>query len=267
MPYGAGVSGSVRTAAKSSGKPGAAGAALVPLLSDYLDDVATRTSARIGEVAGVAVSLRVGDDPMTVGASNDLASEVDQIQYEIGVGPCLYALDNGTVMYVADLAADPRWLDYGPRAAASGAASCISVPVLAGQQPVAVLKVYSGIVDGLDADQKAMAVSAAGDVAGGIALAMHLTEQARTLDDRESAMDTRRTIDLALGVLMERMGCDAEHAFTVLRKYSQTSNLKLRDVARQIVTSVPQAGDGDVKSPFKPHTDRVRATRPPRTAS
>ena len=80
-------------------------------------------------------------------------------------------------------------------------------------------------------------------------------------------MDTRRTIDLALGVLMERMTCDAEQAFTVLRKYSQTSNIKLRDVARQVVASIPQAGDGDVKSPFKPHTDRVRVTRRPRTAS
>jgi GAF domain-containing protein len=255
--------GIVRTLGSDEGpteRPGAAGAALVPLLSDYLDDVAARTAARVGDVAGVAVSMRVDDAPMTVGASNEFAAEVDQIQYEIGVGPCLYALQEGIVMYVADLAADRRWQSYGSRAAAHGAASCISVPVMVGQRPVAVLKVYSGAVDGLDPDQQAAAATAAADVAGGIGLAMHLTSQARALDDRESAMDTRRTIDLALGILMERNRTDAAEAFTLLKKYSQHSNVKLREVARQIVATVPQAGDGDLKSPFKTPTRPKRST-------
>jgi hypothetical protein len=134
------------------------------------------------------------------------------------------------------------------------------------QRPVAVLKVYSAAVDGLDPDQQAAATSAASDVAGGIGLAMHLTSQARALDDRESAMDTRRTIDLALGILMERNRTDAAEAFTLLKNFSQHSNVKLTEIARQIVATVPQAADGDLKSPFNPPTPPKRTTSQRRRA-
>lgn len=230
---------------------GPASAALVPLLCDYLDDVATRTAEQLSASAGVAVTLKVGHEPLTVGASNELASDVDAIQYSVGFGPCLRALREGVGMYVPDLANDHRWDSYGPRAAARGAASCVSVPVFADGEPVAVLKVYAAEVDGLSESQRELAASVAADVAGGIRLAQHLTAQAQAIDDRESAMDTRRVIDLALGVLMERSQCDANSAFTMLRQQSQTSNVKLRDVARQVLATVPGVSELDVKSPFR----------------
>jgi GAF domain-containing protein len=230
---------------------GAASSALGPLLSDYLDDVASRTAARLGVVAGVAVTLELADGPLTVGASNDLAADVDSIQYEVGVGPCLYALHEGIGMYVRDLANDHRWGDYGPRAAARGAASCVSVPVLVDDRPAAVLKAYASSIDGLSRSQRDLATSVAADVAGGIGLARQLSIQAQTIDDRESAMDTRRVIDLALGVLMERTQCDANQAFALLRKQSQNSNLKVRDVAGQVLATVEGAQVTDAKSPFR----------------
>jgi GAF domain-containing protein len=230
---------------------GAASSALVPLLSDYLDHVASRTAVRLGEVAGVAVTLGVAEGPLTVGASNDLAAEVDSIQYEVGVGPCLYALRDGVGMYVPDLANDHRWEDYGPRAAARGAASCVSIPVHLDGRPAAVLKVYASSIDGLSQTQRDQAASVAADVAGGMGLARHLSLQAHTIDDRESAMDTRRVIDLALGVLMERTQCNANQAFALLRQQSQNNNVKLRDVAGQVLRTVEGSQLADAKSPFK----------------
>ena len=125
--------------------------AAAPLLASYLDDVALRTAGRLGDVAGVAVTLRVADAPVTIGSSSALALDVDLLQYSIGVGPCLHALQFGEGMYVPDLARDYRWKDYGPRAAALGAACCVSAPVFVAGDPVAVIKVYSGAVDGLSA--------------------------------------------------------------------------------------------------------------------
>lgn len=134
---------------------GTAAAALVPLLTDYLDDIARRTEARLEGALGVAVTMSLDDEPWSVGVSNDLAGEVDLIQYEVGVGPCLYALSAGVVVYVPGLAADDRWGDYGPRAAARGAADCISVPVLVDDRPTAVLKVYAGVAGATEADAEA----------------------------------------------------------------------------------------------------------------
>jgi GAF domain-containing protein len=240
-----------------AGDQGPAQAALVPLLSDFLDDVATRTAARLVDVAGVAVTLKVADEPLTVGASNDLAADVDSIQYGVGVGPCLHSLREGVEMHVPDLGNDDRWEDYGPLAAARGAASCVSVPVYVAGRPAAVLKVYADRIAGISEEQRAIARSVAADVAGGIALAMHLSVQAHTLDDRASAMDTRRAIDLALGVLMERAGCDADGAFALLRQQSQASNVKLRTVAQQVLATVAVTPDGDISAPFKQHGARL----------
>lgn len=214
---------------------GSAEAELLPLLTDYLDDVATRTAVRLGDIAGVAITLSVGGQPFTVGASNALARDVDLIQYRIGSGPCLHALRHGIGLYVTDLAGDDRWGDYGIQAAARGAASCVSVPVIVGHRPAAVLKVYARDVDGLSRDQQALAKAAAIEVAGGVGLAGHLSRQSRQLDDRAAAMTSRRVIDLAIGVLMERMHTDADTAFLVLRSISQTQNVKLRDAARDLV--------------------------------
>jgi GAF domain-containing protein len=49
------------------------------------------------------------------------------------------------------------------------------------------------------------------------------------------AMDTRKRIGQAQGILMERHGLDEDQAFAVLRRYSQNNNVKLRDLAEHLV--------------------------------
>jgi GAF domain-containing protein len=235
-------------------EPSAGGAAahgVVPLLEDYLAHVSGRAAQRLGDVAGVAVTIGLGSAPVTIGASSQLALEVDLIQYDIGTGPCLHALQTNVAMYVPDLAADERWGRYGPLAADRGARSCISIPVEVEGEPQAVLKVYSGRVDGLDADQRAVAAKTALDITGGIALAIHLTRHARELDDRAAAMDRRRTIDLALGMLMERNHSGADAAFDLLRRYSQHYNVQLFEAAAQVVKANDQSASVSA-APFRP---------------
>ena len=45
-------------------------------------------------------------------------------------------------------------------------------------------------------------------------------------------------IDQALGIVMAREQCTQAHAFAILRSASQNRNVKLRDIASAIVTSV-----------------------------
>lgn len=214
---------------------GAAAHGVVPLLEDYLAHVSGRAEQRLGDIAGVAVTIGLGSAPVTIGASSQLALEVDLIQYRIGIGPCLHALTFNIAMYVPDLRSDERWGEYGRLAADRGAQSCVSIPVEVEGEAKAVLKVYSGRVDGLDADQRAVAAKTALDIAGGVALAVHLNRHARELDDRAAAMDRRRTIDLALGMLMERSHTGADAAFDLLRRYSQHYNVRLYEAAAQVV--------------------------------
>lgn len=53
----------------------------------------------------------------------------------------------------------------------------------------------------------------------------------------KAALDSARTIGMAMGIIMERAKCTPEEAFNVLAELSQQSNIKLRLVADQIVFS------------------------------
>jgi len=54
-------------------------------------------------------------------------------------------------------------------------------------------------------------------------------------EELERALLTSRQIGMAIGILMERHRLTAEQAFSCLRDLSQQRNVKLRDVAGQIV--------------------------------
>lgn len=247
---------------------GVASSEVLTMVEAFLHDAATRTHARLGDVAGVAITSAVaGGEPVTVGASTPLAEEVDRLQYAIGHGPCLHALRGGGETHVRDLAKDDSWGRYGPEAAALGARSCQSVPVADGRAGVlGVVKVYSSRVDGLDGEQLSIGRELALEVAGGVGLASTLVSTALELDDRIEAMDTRRTIDLATGLLMGRLGCSPEEAFDLIRRQSQHRNVKVHDVAtdllaRPVTESVApaeqeQEGDGQlprtaIRAPFR----------------
>ena len=52
-----------------------------------------------------------------------------------------------------------------------------------------------------------------------------------------TALDTRKLIGQAQGILMERYHLDEARAFEVLRRYSQDHNVKLRQVAEDLIAN------------------------------
>ena len=51
----------------------------------------------------------------------------------------------------------------------------------------------------------------------------------------QRALVSNRRIGMAMGILMERHRCTEEQAFDQLRALSQRGNIKLRDVAEQLI--------------------------------
>lgn len=58
------------------------------------------------------------------------------------------------------------------------------------------------------------------------------------------ALETRDRIGQAKGILMERESCSADAAFDILRRASQRTNRKLREVAEDLIRSVGARMDG-----------------------
>ena len=75
----------------------------------------------------------------------------------------------------------------------------------------------------------------------GVDLRRELTEAHTKIANLEMALQSARTIGMAMGILIERRRITPDQAFEILRTASQHDHTKLRDVADHVVLtgSVP----------------------------
>jgi GAF domain-containing protein len=180
------------------------------------------------------------------GTSSD-AAVADELQYALGEGPCLDAIWRTGIFVIENLADERRWPNWAPQAAALGIGSVLSVRIdMAGPGPGAALNLYSTTADSFDH----------GDVAIASILARHASsalEGARQQDQLRSAAQSRLVIGVAEGILMQRFGLSLDQSFELLRRYSQTHNVKLRVLAENLVASggIPEHGDSDTETALR----------------
>jgi GAF domain-containing protein len=191
----------------------------------------------ISGVDSVSISLLTSDHATTVVSTGDLATALDERQYDAGHGPCLEAAQSGTTALITDVRTESRWPDYTAAALAKGVLSSLSTPIPLQQYSGAAINMYSKETGVFDEAAQEIAVSFAGYA--GVALAnMHLYESTRTLAEQlQAAMDSRAVIEQAKGILMSQHHCTADAAFEMLVTLSQKSNRKLREVAQALVDS------------------------------
>src|SRR4051794_41046449 len=67
-----------------------------------------------------SVTLLVRDRPTTVASTGQLATDLDETQYDEGHGPCLNAARTGELTEITDTRSDDRWPDYLTRAVEHG---------------------------------------------------------------------------------------------------------------------------------------------------
>jgi GAF domain-containing protein len=184
-----------------------------------------------------SVLLLVKDKPTTVVSTGQLATDLDERQYERGHGPCLHAARTGELTEIPDTRTERRWPDYTPRAAERGNLSSLSIPLAIDEdaQVSGALNIYAREPDAFDEDARAAATGFAPYAAIAVAN-MHAYESARNIaDNLQVALETRAVIDQAKGILMERYKLTADQAFQVLSRVSMNSNRKVRDIADRLV--------------------------------
>ena len=164
--------------------------------------------------------------------TDDRALWTDQLQYELGAGPYLDAVWHQDVFHIDDLTTEPLYGEWSRRVVAeTGIRSSLSLQLFTDPEAVislGALNLYSAHPRVFDSDTRAEAVAFAAHAA--IAL-----ESAQTEAHLRSGLVTRTVIGQAEGILMERLKITADQAFGVLSRLSQHSNVKLRDVARNLV--------------------------------
>jgi len=179
------------------------------------------------QYAGVMLT-NGGQRVETAAATDPLVEELDLAQIECGEGPSLSVLDERWTMTVSDTKEDLRWPKWADRVAALGIRSVLTARLSTGNTHVGTLNLFHTEAGAFDTDDEAIASIFARHAA--VALAT-----ARQAENLWVAIDARKLVGQAQGILMERFDLDADQAFAVLLRYSQHRNLKLRAVAELLV--------------------------------
>ncbi len=205
-------------------------------VDEVLADLAHACQRLVPHAEHASTSRRERQGFVTIGATSDVPPRVDKIQYELGRGPCVDAILTDSLFNAGDLRTDPRWPDFGRRAAEeTGILSMLSFRLFFEDTDsadlLAGLNLYATKPEAFDEVDETVL----GLVATHGALAISAAQQRRRADGVTAALQSNRDIGAALGVLMTRLLVTREQAFDLMRIASQRTNRKLRDVAEDVL--------------------------------
>lgn len=198
----------------------------VPETVDVVLDYALRS---VGADSGSVMLLHDRKTIEIAGSSDDTAVAADRLQIECGEGPCLDAAIEVDDFLVVDTLEEQRWQTWCKRVADElDIRSVLSIRLNTPTSRIGALNLFA-----TEPHRFARAdAEVAHLLAGHAAVALAST---RTESNLWRAIDARKLIGQAQGILMERFDLEEEKAFAVLRRYSQHNNIKLREVAEQLV--------------------------------
>jgi anti-anti-sigma regulatory factor len=195
------------------------------------------TLARVQGADGVSVSLLRHGLLSTVAASNQTIMDMDTNQYVTGEGPCIDASVQGHWFHAASLVAETRWPAFTPRAMGLGIHSILSSPLRAFAAPIGALNIYSRSDSAFDAEAEATAAVFAqrasvilSDAGAGVSDG-HLAARFH------EALQSRQSIAIALGIIIEREGVDERSAFGALLRLSLYNGMPLRAQAEALLSA------------------------------
>ena len=205
-----------------------------------LDDIAARVAktalAAIPNADAVSITALSWPDTRTAASTHECALNLDHHQYASGRGPCLEATWQRTPVRAAIGEDLQRWPEFVEAAQRMGIRASLSVPLLVGtldekQELLGSLNIYSktaSAFDPFDAQLMRLNTAAAGQA---ISNAGRWQDSRETVTQLEKALLSRSDIDMAKGALIALHGCDPSEAFARLVDESQRRNIKVRDLA------------------------------------
>jgi len=205
-------------------------------------------------VTGAAVSTLSGQiNNETVCASDDVAFRIDELQFDLGEGPCWAAFASRRPVLVPDLRDGPPvspWPVFSTAIRVTSAAALFAFPLYIGATGIGALDLYRSTAGPLDdealRDAQVLADTVAIEVMRRI-LASVAQEEAEGVDpspdpDPASVLDpwqesprSRREIHQATGMIMDQLDLSVGAAFARLRAHAFATDNSVADIAQEIV--------------------------------
>lgn len=187
-------------------------------------------------VTGVSLSAIGTPGQSTIGATDPVAARIEQLQFELGVGPHWDALRSGKPVLVPDLVAQAStWSVFGTAALELGIGALFAFPLAMGAVTVGVVDLYRTAPGPLDDRAVETARSLAGSTAGDV---LRIAARAASEDAPiRSAMapEMRREVHQATGMIVVQLQQSATEAFSRLQGHAFSTGQTVESVAHQVV--------------------------------
>jgi GAF domain-containing protein len=204
-------------------------------LGETLHQVAELTVQAVPGADHVGITLLVDDTFKTSVFTHPEVPEIDQAQYRTGDGPCVDAYRTGVPHRIESTLEAGRWQLFRDSAARHGVLSTLSLPLSVHDATIGAMNLYAEVEHAFEEDDQRVAELFATQAAFLLANAQAYWDARNLSENLEQAMESRAEIEQAKGIIMATMGVTADGAFEQLRHQSQYENIKLREVAREIV--------------------------------
>jgi len=206
-------------------------------VEDAISEVVRTTHTMFG-VDGAGLML-VDDEQhlRKVAASDDRFGHLEDLQIQHQEGPCIDAFDGKELISAEDLVSERRWPSFSEAAVAREVRAVLASPLPYNQAAVGVVAVLSEQCHPWSPEAE-LALLAFTDLAAlFIASMMQGERQSELAAQLQGALDSRKVIEQAKGVLMGQDGVSARAAYEQLRTRARSERRKLSAVCAEIVTN------------------------------
>jgi hypothetical protein len=222
-----------------------AGERRLRILSRLADESPGGETARLCEVCaevtgmtGAGIMLMSGDVPRgSICTTGEVSALIEQLQYDLGEGPCVDAYQLDRPVLEPDLAepATPRWLAFAGPALGAGVRAVFGFPLQVGAVRLGALNLYCDRPGSLTDEQHADALVVAEIAAQAVLLLQASAPPGRLAAELEVGADFQYVVHQASGMVSAQLDRSVGEALIRLRGYAFGNDRPLTDVARDVV--------------------------------
>lgn len=192
----------------------------------------------VTKVTGAGIMLMSGDTPRgSICTTNDVSALLEQLQYDLGEGPCVDAYKLDHPIFEPDLAAPatPRWLAFTGPAVAAGVRAVYGFPLQVGGVRLGALNLYRDRPGPLSDEQHADALVMADVSAQTVLLLQAKASPGKVSGELENGADFQYVVNQAAGMVAVQLDITVGQAIVRLRAHAFGNDRPLTDVAKNVV--------------------------------
>lgn len=166
-----------------------------------------------------------------------VSARIEELQYELGEGPCVDAFNEDRPILEPDLAdpATPRWLAFTGPAVAAGARAIFGFPLRVGFVRLGALNLYRDRAGALTDDQHADALVVADVAAQTLLMLQANAPMGQLATELEAGADFQYVVHQASGMVAAQLDVSVAQALIRLRAHAFGNGRALTAVAEDVV--------------------------------